>query len=83
MIFRARGPDQPGAFWSRTSSVPVLVASRNVRAICVLVFDLESEVERLHAKGSWRPGTRNAKKLVKESDFRTVLVVLKSGTDAP
>ncbi len=43
-----------------------------------LTFDLEAEIDRLHAEDSWRHGTRNAKTLVKEPDFRVVLVALKS-----
>ncbi len=45
----------------------------------VLDFDLESELARLHAEESWLRGTRTAKTLVKEPDFRIVLVALKSG----
>jgi quercetin dioxygenase-like cupin family protein len=45
----------------------------------VLDFDLESELARLQAEESWRHGTRNAKTLVKEPDFRIVLVALKRG----
>ena len=40
----------------------------------VLDVDLEAELEQLHAEESWRHGSRNARTLVKEPDFRIVLV---------
>ena len=46
----------------------------------VLAFDLAAEVAQLFAEESWQHGTRNAKTLVKEPDFRVVLVGLKHGT---
>jgi quercetin dioxygenase-like cupin family protein len=45
----------------------------------VLAFDLMHELERLHAEHAWRQGDRNAKTLVKEPDFRIVLVALQEG----
>jgi quercetin dioxygenase-like cupin family protein len=45
----------------------------------VLAFDLTQEVARLHAEQAWRQGDRNAKTLVKEADFRVVLVALRAG----
>lgn len=45
----------------------------------VQMFDLASEVERLRAEESWRRNRRNARTLVKELDFRVVLVALQDG----
>jgi quercetin dioxygenase-like cupin family protein len=42
-----------------------------------LTFDLGAELERLRAEESWLQGTRNAKTLVKEPDFRLVLISLR------
>jgi quercetin dioxygenase-like cupin family protein len=44
----------------------------------VLSFDLNAEIEQLRQEAVWQGG-RNAKTLVKHSDFRVVLTVLKSG----
>lgn len=43
----------------------------------ILSFDLNSEIKRLRAEEPWQGG-RNSKTLVKHSDFRVVLTVLKS-----
>lgn len=45
----------------------------------LLTFDLAAEVNRLRGEESWRRNRRNAKTLVKEPDFRVVLVVLQGG----
>jgi len=45
----------------------------------VLAFDLAHEVARLHEQTAWRQGDRNAKTLVKEADFRVVLIALRAG----
>jgi quercetin dioxygenase-like cupin family protein len=45
----------------------------------VLAFDLAHEVARLHEQAAWQQGDRNAKTLVKEADFRIVLVALRAG----
>ncbi len=45
-----------------------------------LTFDLTEEASRLRAEEAWRHGTHNAKTLVKEPDFRVVLIVAKRGT---
>lgn len=45
----------------------------------VLAFDLASEVARLHEESAWQHGDRNAKMLVKEHDFRVVLIALRAG----
>jgi quercetin dioxygenase-like cupin family protein len=45
----------------------------------VLTFDLAHEMARLHTEQAWRQGDRNAKTLVKEPDFRIVLIVLRAG----
>jgi quercetin dioxygenase-like cupin family protein len=45
----------------------------------LLTFDLAHEVARLHEESSWRQGDRNARTLLKESDFRIVLVALRAG----
>jgi quercetin dioxygenase-like cupin family protein len=46
----------------------------------VLAFDLAEEVARLLPEGvGWRQGDRNAKTLVKEADFRVVLIALRAG----
>jgi len=44
-----------------------------------LAFDLAHEVSRLHEESAWLHGDRNAKMLVKERDFRVVLIALRSG----
>lgn len=46
----------------------------------VLAFDLAHEVAQLlHEEVGWRQGDRNAKTLVKEADFRVVLIALRAG----
>jgi quercetin dioxygenase-like cupin family protein len=45
----------------------------------VLTFDLATEVACLHGEASWQQGTRNAKTLVKEPDFRIVVVAMRNG----
>jgi quercetin dioxygenase-like cupin family protein len=45
----------------------------------VLAFDLAHEVARLHEQAAWQQGDRNAKTLVKEADFRIVLIALRAG----
>ena len=44
----------------------------------VLSFDLNAEIEQLRKEDAWQGG-RNSRTLVKHSDFRVVLTVLKSG----
>jgi quercetin dioxygenase-like cupin family protein len=46
----------------------------------VLAFDLAYEMAQLHEQAAWQQGDRNAKTLVKEADFRVVLIVLRKGT---
>ena len=43
----------------------------------ILSFDLNAELERLRNENAWQGG-RNSKTLLKHSDFRVVLTVLKS-----
>ncbi len=45
----------------------------------VLAFDLAHEVAQLQEQTAWRQGDRNAKTLVKEADFRVVLIALRAG----
>ncbi len=45
----------------------------------MLAFDLAHEVARLHEQTAWRQGDRNAKTLVKEADFRVVLIAPRAG----
>ena len=45
----------------------------------VPAFDLEEEAQQLHREESWLKGTRSARTLVKEPDFRVVLIALKRG----
>lgn len=45
----------------------------------LLAFDLADEVTRLRAEETWQHGGRNAKTLVKEPDFRIVLIALRRG----
>ena len=45
----------------------------------VLAFDLAHEVARLHEQAAWQHGNRNAKTLVKEHDFRILLIALRTG----
>ena len=44
-----------------------------------LTFDLAAEARQLRAEEAWRRGEHNAKTLMKEADFRIVLVAAKSG----
>ncbi len=44
-----------------------------------LTFDLTAEARQLRAEEAWRRGEHNAKTLMKEPDFRVVLVAAKSG----
>ena len=43
----------------------------------ILPFDLNAEIEQLRGENAWQGG-RNSKTLVKHSDFRVVLTVLKA-----
>jgi len=70
-------PEEAAHLVGQTSGSPQRPGHRLARP--VLDFDLESEVAQLRAEESWRHGTRNAKTLVKEPDFRIVLVTLKRG----
>lgn len=45
----------------------------------VQTFDVAAEVEKLRTEESWRRNRRNARTLVKEPDFRVVLVALHDG----
>jgi quercetin dioxygenase-like cupin family protein len=45
----------------------------------VLAFDLTQEVARLHEQAAWQRFGHNAKTLVKEPDFRLVLITLRAG----
>jgi len=45
----------------------------------VLAFDLAHEVAQLQEQTAWRQGDRNAKTLVKEAEFRVVLIALRAG----
>lgn len=42
-------------------------------------FNLSTEIEQLHQEDSWLRAGRNSKTLVKQPDFRIVLVALKTG----
>jgi len=44
----------------------------------LLTLDLSSEIEKLRSEGRWQSG-HTAKTLVKYSDFRVVLIVMKTG----
>jgi quercetin dioxygenase-like cupin family protein len=44
----------------------------------MLSFDLNAEIEGLRKENAWQGG-RNSKTLVKHTDFRVVLTVLKAG----
>lgn len=44
----------------------------------LLTLDLKREIEQLRSEGRWQSG-HTAKTLVKYSDFRVVLIVLKAG----
>jgi quercetin dioxygenase-like cupin family protein len=46
----------------------------------VLAFDLAHEVAQLREQTAWQQGDRNAKTLVKEADFRIVLIALRAGS---
>ena len=45
----------------------------------MLTFDLRAEQDQLKREDAWARGDHNAKTLVKESDFRIVLIALKKG----
>ena len=45
----------------------------------LLAFDLTHEVAQLHEQAAWQHSGRNAKTLVKEPDFRIVLIALRTG----
>jgi quercetin dioxygenase-like cupin family protein len=45
----------------------------------VLAFDLTREVAQLHEQAAWQRFGHNAKTLVKEPDFRIVLIALRAG----
>lgn len=44
----------------------------------LLSFNLEEQIEQLRGEGGWQAG-RDSKTLLKHSDFRVVLTVLKNG----
>jgi quercetin dioxygenase-like cupin family protein len=44
----------------------------------LLTLDLKHEIEKLRSEGRWQSG-HTAKTLVKYSDFRAVLIVMKTG----
>ncbi len=46
----------------------------------LLTFDLAAEIERLHQEEHWLKDGRISKTLVKYSDFRVVLVLMRGGT---
>ena len=60
-----------------TTGTPERPAQR--LAAPVLTFDLPAELAHLRGEPAWARGDRNAKTLVKEPDFRLVLVALKAG----
>lgn len=45
----------------------------------VLAFDLAQVIAQLQEEGAWQHGDRNARALVKEGDFRVVLIALRAG----
>lgn len=48
----------------------------------LLQFDLAAEIEHLHREDSWQRGTgRSSRTLVKQPDFRVVLVAMKADTE--
>ncbi len=48
----------------------------------LLQFDLAAEIEHLHQEDSWQRGTgRSSRTLVKQPDFRVVLVAMKEATE--
>lgn len=48
----------------------------------LLQFDLAAEIEHLHREDSWQRGTgRSSKTLVKQPDFRIILVAMKKATE--
>jgi quercetin dioxygenase-like cupin family protein len=48
----------------------------------LLQFDLAAEIEHLHREDSWQRGAgRSSKTLVKQPDFRVVLVAMKEATE--
>ncbi len=66
-------PHPPGETTGTSERPPQRMASP------VLAFDLAHEVAQLHEQTAWRQGDRNAKTLVKEADFRVVLIALRAG----
>jgi quercetin dioxygenase-like cupin family protein len=45
----------------------------------LIVFNLAKEIEQLHQEEAWLRTGRNSKTLVKQPDFRIVLIALKEG----
>ncbi len=66
-------PHLPGETTGTSERPPQRMASP------VLAFDLAHEVAQLREQTAWRQGDRNAKTLVKEADFRVVLIALRAG----
>jgi len=66
-------PHPPGETTGTSERAPQRLAAP------VLAFDLAHEVARLHEQAAWQHGDRNAKTLVKEPDFRIVLITLRTG----
>lgn len=48
-------------------------------AAAVMGFDLSTEIAQLHQEDAWMRTGRNSKTLVKQPDFRIVLIALKKG----
>jgi quercetin dioxygenase-like cupin family protein len=63
----------PGETTGTSERVPQWMAAP------VLAFDLTHEIAQLHEETAWQQGDRNAKTLVKEADFRIVLIALRAG----
>ncbi|HQR39357.1 MAG TPA: hypothetical protein PLF26_13270 [Blastocatellia bacterium] len=68
-----------------TKPLPVAAAAQAQRPDpeltgLVMQFDLDDEIRKLHHETAWSQKGRNAKTLVKHSDFRIVLTAMRAGT---
>ena len=60
--------------------MPVSVRAPRARAASVLTFDLAKEADRLRAESPWSEHGSNGVTLVKYSDLRIVLMIMKPAT---
>jgi quercetin dioxygenase-like cupin family protein len=74
MTQRPKAPGPP------VGRMPATVRSPRARAASILTFDLAKEADRLRTESPWSQHGSNGVTLVKYSDLRIVLIVMKPAT---